>query len=286
MISQHGNRVRAADPADRLPRRVPGRGAVGGARPAPQAGVPAAPALAAQPRPAGASTRWSCGCWRPAPRSGWPSPRSPTAGGSPTCSPCRPGSRSRSRCAARSDHLLPARGLSTPSPPCGVCIACITPISTSTSRRARASIRSRSWSPPASSSRPWPPSARPRSPCWSSRCCSTPPRCSTTPTSACRHASTGAAPGGRHARHASRPPFHPSPGDEQQLRLQPAVVGPALRHLPRPARAGHEAMTIGIDAFRSPEDLRLDRLLVQPFRDTPGEYPIDRRPDPARGEAR
>ena len=45
---------------------------------------------------------------------------------------------------------------------------------------------------------------------------------------------------------------------------------------PQPA-AGHEEMTIGIDAFRSPEDLRLDRLLVQPFRHTPGEYPIDRR---------
>jgi sterol desaturase/sphingolipid hydroxylase (fatty acid hydroxylase superfamily) len=44
---------------------------------------------------------------------------------------------------------------------------------------------------------------------------------------------------------------------------------------PQPA-AGHEEMTIGIDAFRSPEDLRLDRLLVQPFRHTTGEYPIDR----------
>jgi sterol desaturase/sphingolipid hydroxylase (fatty acid hydroxylase superfamily) len=38
--------------------------------------------------------------------------------------------------------------------------------------------------------------------------------------------------------------------------------------------AGHEKMTMGIDAFRSPEDLRLDRLLIQPLRDTPGEYPI------------
>jgi len=41
--------------------------------------------------------------------------------------------------------------------------------------------------------------------------------------------------------------------------------------------AGHEAMTIGVDAFRAPEELRLDRLLVQPFRDTPGAYPINRR---------
>jgi sterol desaturase/sphingolipid hydroxylase (fatty acid hydroxylase superfamily) len=42
----------------------------------------------------------------------------------------------------------------------------------------------------------------------------------------------------------------------------------------RPA-AGYEKMTIGIDAFRTAEDLRLDRLLVQPLRDTPREYSID-----------
>ncbi len=41
--------------------------------------------------------------------------------------------------------------------------------------------------------------------------------------------------------------------------------------------AGHDAMTIGVDAFRSAQDLRLDRLLVQPFRDTPGSYPINLR---------
>lgn len=40
---------------------------------------------------------------------------------------------------------------------------------------------------------------------------------------------------------------------------------------------GHEAMTIGVDAFRAPEESRLDRLIVQPFRDTPGQYPINRR---------
>jgi len=43
--------------------------------------------------------------------------------------------------------------------------------------------------------------------------------------------------------------------------------------------AGHEAMTSGVDAFRSPADLRLDRMLLQPFRDTPGGYAINRRPD-------
>lgn len=40
---------------------------------------------------------------------------------------------------------------------------------------------------------------------------------------------------------------------------------------------GHEAMTIGVDAFRAPQESRLDRLIVQPFRDTPGQYPINRR---------
>jgi len=39
----------------------------------------------------------------------------------------------------------------------------------------------------------------------------------------------------------------------------------------RPA-AGHQAMTIGVDAFRTREDLRLDRLLVQPFRESAGGY--------------
>jgi sterol desaturase/sphingolipid hydroxylase (fatty acid hydroxylase superfamily) len=43
----------------------------------------------------------------------------------------------------------------------------------------------------------------------------------------------------------------------------------------------HEAMTIGVDAFRRREDLRLDHLLVQPFRETAGGYAINRRPDSA-----
>src|SRR5579871_533694 len=41
--------------------------------------------------------------------------------------------------------------------------------------------------------------------------------------------------------------------------------------------AGHEAMTIGLDAFRDVADLRLDRMLLQPLIDTPGQYPINRR---------
>jgi sterol desaturase/sphingolipid hydroxylase (fatty acid hydroxylase superfamily) len=45
---------------------------------------------------------------------------------------------------------------------------------------------------------------------------------------------------------------------------------------PRPA-AGHEAMTIGIDQFRDARELRLDRLLWQPFRGDAAGYPINRR---------
>lgn len=42
-------------------------------------------------------------------------------------------------------------------------------------------------------------------------------------------------------------------------------------------RTGHAAMTIGVDAFRTLEDSRLERLLLQPLQDTPGQYPITRR---------
>ena len=45
-------------------------------------------------------------------------------------------------------------------------------------------------------------------------------------------------------------------------------------------KEGHEAMTIGVDAFRTLGDLRIDRLLIQPLRDTPGAYPINRRAEP------
>lgn len=42
-------------------------------------------------------------------------------------------------------------------------------------------------------------------------------------------------------------------------------------------QAGHVAMTIGIEQFRDPKFLRLDRMLVQPFVGDPGNYPINRR---------
>jgi sterol desaturase/sphingolipid hydroxylase (fatty acid hydroxylase superfamily) len=41
-------------------------------------------------------------------------------------------------------------------------------------------------------------------------------------------------------------------------------------------RAGHEAMTIGIDQFRSPRELWLDRMLLQPLRADDGAYAVGR----------
>jgi len=41
--------------------------------------------------------------------------------------------------------------------------------------------------------------------------------------------------------------------------------------------AGHEAMTIGIEQFRDPRELGLDRMLLQPFRGDAGRYPLGRR---------
>ncbi len=44
----------------------------------------------------------------------------------------------------------------------------------------------------------------------------------------------------------------------------------------RPA-AGHQAMTIGIEQFRTRRDLWLDRMLAQPFSGPVGDYPLSRR---------
>jgi sterol desaturase/sphingolipid hydroxylase (fatty acid hydroxylase superfamily) len=41
--------------------------------------------------------------------------------------------------------------------------------------------------------------------------------------------------------------------------------------------AGHEAMTIGIEQFRDARELGLDRMLLQPFHDGVGPYPLGRR---------
>lgn len=42
-------------------------------------------------------------------------------------------------------------------------------------------------------------------------------------------------------------------------------------------REGHEAMTIGIEQFRTIRDLWLDRMLIQPFRGRAGLYPFGRK---------
>jgi len=41
--------------------------------------------------------------------------------------------------------------------------------------------------------------------------------------------------------------------------------------------ATHDSMTIGIEQFRDPSELRLDRMLTQPFRDDDRLYPLGRR---------
>ena len=44
----------------------------------------------------------------------------------------------------------------------------------------------------------------------------------------------------------------------------------------RQPREGHETMSIGIEQFRTPRDLWLDRMLVQPLRGPASGYPINR----------
>lgn len=46
--------------------------------------------------------------------------------------------------------------------------------------------------------------------------------------------------------------------------------------------AGHEAMMIGIEQFRDPGELRLDRMLTQPLRDEDRAYALGRREPPSR----
>ena len=49
----------------------------------------------------------------------------------------------------------------------------------------------------------------------------------------------------------------------------------------RPPPNGNEGMTIGIEQFRTPRDLWLDRLFVQPFHGPASRHPINRREDGA-----
>ena len=45
-------------------------------------------------------------------------------------------------------------------------------------------------------------------------------------------------------------------------------------------REGHEGMTIGIEEFRTPRELWLDRMLLQPLRGPASTYPINRQKEP------
>jgi sterol desaturase/sphingolipid hydroxylase (fatty acid hydroxylase superfamily) len=45
--------------------------------------------------------------------------------------------------------------------------------------------------------------------------------------------------------------------------------------------AGHRGMTIGLPTFREPGELRLDRLLTQPFRGATTDQPRQRPGEPA-----
>lgn len=44
-------------------------------------------------------------------------------------------------------------------------------------------------------------------------------------------------------------------------------------------RDGHTGMTVGVNQFRNPRELRLDRMLWQPFRGPVNTYPINVRPE-------
>jgi sterol desaturase/sphingolipid hydroxylase (fatty acid hydroxylase superfamily) len=46
-------------------------------------------------------------------------------------------------------------------------------------------------------------------------------------------------------------------------------------------QTGHVAMTIGIEQFRTPRELWLDRMLLQPFRADTSGYAIGREHEPA-----
>ena len=76
-------------------------------------------------------------------------------------------------------------------------------------------------------------------------------------------------------------------GAAATLLLLAAVAVVALRLLVDPERLKqmqgrapeeiYDAMTIGIGQFRNARELRLDRMLLQPFRDDDRDYPLGRR---------
>ena len=69
-----------------------------------------------------------------------------------------------------------------------------------------------------------------------------------------------------HTRHAPGASLDQAQRNEQQLRLQPALVGSPVWHLQGSTRCWNAGMTIGLDQFRDPAELRIDRMLLQPLR--------------------
>jgi len=72
---------------------------------------------------------------------------------------------------------------------------------------------------------------------------------------------------GGDARHAPGAPFHPAARDRQQLWFNLPWWDRLFGTYRVAPQAGHDGMTIGLPIFRDPGELRLDRLLTQPFRD-------------------
>jgi hypothetical protein len=50
-----------------------------------------------------------------------------------------------------------------------------------------------------------------------------------------------------------------------------------LERIDQSPSAGQEGMTIGIEQFRDARELRLDRMLIQPFHNEVGNYPFGHR---------
>ena len=82
--------------------------------------------------------------------------------------------------------------------------------------------------------------------------------------------STAFCAGRGHARDAPRPPLDPSRARPTAISASTCPGGTACSApIGRSRQAGHEGMTIGIEQFRDPRELRLDRMLLQPFRRGP-----------------
>ena len=78
------------------------------------------------------------------------------------------------------------------------------------------------------------------------------------------------------AANAPRASLDRARGNRQQFRIQSAVVGSPVRHLSREPHAGEAGLVIGLPIFRDVAELRVDRMLTQPFRNAT-EFSASRR---------